>query len=151
MNKYNYSKNKSDYKTPPELINLALKIISPSYSHFNLDTCCSDTDFPADNYCINGITNGLIVNWEKMNWCNPPFEQCAKWIKKAYQEQQKGNFTVMLLPVRTETKYWHDYILFNPDVTIHWLRKGYKFIDADSGEYLGVFKNALALVFFKGR
>ena len=148
--KYNYSQNKTDYKTPPELIEKALSIIYPA-EVFSLDTCCSDTTFPAENYYIEGITDGLKADWMFFNWCNPPFNQCQKWIKKAYDEQQKGNFTVMLLPVRTETKYWHDYILFNPDVSVHGLRKGYKFIDADSGEYLGIFKNALALVVFKGK
>ena len=54
----------------------------------------------------------------------------------------------MLIPVRTETKYWHDYILFNNDVTIEWLRKGYKFLNRDNEE-MGVFKNALALVYFE--
>ena len=54
----------------------------------------------------------------------------------------------MLIPVRTETKYWHDYILNNPRVTIEWLRKGYKFLNKDNEE-MGVFKNALALVYFE--
>ena len=144
--KYNFEQLKSDYKTPPELINKALQIIAPN--HFNLDTCCSDTDFPADNYCINGITDGLTAEWEQVNWCNPPFDECQKCIKKAFEEQQKGKTTLMLLPVRTETKYWHDYILFNHKVTIKFLRKGYRFIDAESGEYMGIFKNALAFVHF---
>lgn len=53
----------------------------------------------------------------------------------------------MLIPVRSETRYWHDYILYNTNVYIDWLRKGYKFLDADGNE-LGIFKNALALVYF---
>ncbi len=149
MNKYNYQQIKSDYKTPPELINKALKIIGNK--KFDLDVCCSDGDFPAEKYCVNGVIDGLSVEWEQTNWCNPPFENCSKWIKKAFEEQEKGKTTLMLLPVRTETKYWHDYILFNPFVEIFFLRKGYRFIDANTGEYLGVFKNALALVLFKAK
>ena len=56
----------------------------------------------------------------------------------------------MLIPVRTKTKYWHDYILDKKNVKIKWLRKGYRFIDPDTGEYMGVYKNALAIVYFKG-
>lgn len=56
----------------------------------------------------------------------------------------------MLIPVRTETKYWHEYILFNPNVEIEWLRKGYSFLNPDDLKPMGVFKNALALVYFKG-
>lgn len=53
----------------------------------------------------------------------------------------------MLIPVRTETKYWHDFILNNPAIHLEWLRKGYKFLDKNNNE-MGVFKNALALVYF---
>jgi len=145
--KYNFSKQKNDYKTPPVLIEMALNIIDRF--EFDLDTCCSDTDFPAKNHYINGVTDGLTAKWSKYNWCNPPFDESKKWIKKAFEEQQNGNTTCMLLPVRTETKYWHDYILFNSKVKIKWLRKGYCFIDAASGKELNVFKNALALVLFE--
>ena len=146
--KYNYEQNKSDYETPPVLYNLALEWINKK--RFDLDTCCSNYNIPATLHCFYGEHDGLKEDWCPVNWCNPPFEQCNKWIKKAFKEQQKGNTTVMLLPVRTETKYWHDYILFNPNVEIKWLRKGYKFIDSDSQKELGIFKNALALVLFKG-
>lgn len=70
-----------------------------------------------------------------------------KWIEKAFKEQQEGNTTCMLIPVRTETKYWHDFILNNPAIHLEWLRKGYKFLDKNNNE-MGVFKNALALVYF---
>lgn len=158
MGKYNFEQLKSNYKTPPELITEGLKLVGRYYgekhfgglSIFDLDTCCSDYHIPATDYYKYGEKDGLKENWKSINWCNPPYEECIKWIKKAFEEQQKGNTTVMLLPVRTETKYWHDYILFNPNVEIHWLRKGYRFIDADSGEKMGIFKNALSLVVFKG-
>ena len=62
----------------------------------------------------------------------------------------------MLIPARTETKYWHDYIL-DPfggtnrnHVRVKFLRKGYRFINPDTGEKMGVYKNALALVYFEG-
>lgn len=116
---------------------------------FDCDVCCSRKNIPAVVYYIDGIIDGLIADWFNLNWCNPPYDQCDKWVKKAYEEQQKGHETIMLIPVRTETKYWHDYILFNPYVKIHWLRKGYGFINPDTGETCGVFKNALALVHFR--
>ena len=34
------------------------------------------------------------------------------WIKKAYEEGQKDDTTVIaLIPSRTDTRYWHDYIM----------------------------------------
>lgn len=144
--KYNYEQNKSDYETPPELYNMALILLG--INKFSLDVCCSKKNIPAYHYYIYGENDGLKEDWLSCNWCNPPFNECQKWIEKAYKEQLKGNKTMMLIPVRTETKYWHDFILFNKKVQITWLRKGYKFIDAETGEYLGIFKNALALVYF---
>ena len=148
MGKYSFDWNANDYKTPPELYEKAL--LFWIIDKFDLDTCCTVENIPAHEYCKNGQTDGLAVDWKKYNWCNPPFNECRKWIAKAYLEQQKGNNTAMLIPVRTETAYWHDYILNNKDVQIEWLRKGYKFINRENEE-MGVFKNALAIVYFEGK
>ena len=44
---------------------------------------------------------------------NPPYGRVIKdWIKKAYEEAQKDNTTVVaLIPARTDTRYWHDYVM----------------------------------------
>lgn len=147
MGKYNFNWNANDYKTPPELYEKALERFG--IDKFDLDTCCTVENIPAKEYCKNGQTDGLLFGWRAFNWCNPPFNECRKWIAKAYAEQQKGNNTAMLIPVRTETAYWHDYILHNDNVSIEWLRKGYKFFNQDNEE-MGVFKNALAIVYFWG-
>lgn len=34
-----------------------------------------------------------------------------RWIKKAYEENLKGKRVVMLIPSRTDTTYWHEYIM----------------------------------------
>lgn len=54
----------------------------------------------------------------------------------------------MLIPARTETAYFHKYILNQPNVEIEFLKKGYKFLNSNNEE-MGIFKNALALVYFK--
>jgi hypothetical protein len=34
------------------------------------------------------------------------------WIRKSYEEGQKeGTTVVVLIPARTDTKYWHDYVM----------------------------------------
>jgi len=58
---------------------------------------------------------------------NPPYgREIGKWVKKAYLESLEGNLTVCLLPCRTDTKYWHDYIL-KADV-IYFIKGRLKFI-----------------------
>jgi site-specific DNA-methyltransferase (adenine-specific) len=42
---------------------------------------------------------------------NPPYgRQISKWVKKAYESAKKGAVVVGLLPARTDTKWFHDYI-----------------------------------------
>ena len=145
--KYNFEFNENDYKTPPELYQQALN--RWNIEKFGMDTCCSDNHVPAEDYVVHGDRDGLSVEWKDFAWCNPPFNECRKWVQKACFENTMFNTRVaMLIPVRTETFYWHTYILNNHNVTIKWLRKGYKFLNKDNEE-MGVFKNALALVYFE--
>lgn len=152
MNKYNYQFTENDYKTPPMLYKKAFeKLHIVCIDKFNLDACCTDENIPAFKYYKNGVQDGLKEPWENFTWCNPPFNECAKWVKKAFEENKNNGHTiVMLIPARTETAYWHKYILHNPFVEIEFLRKGYRFLNKDNEE-MGVFKNALALVYFHSK
>ena len=86
--KYNYEQTRNDYETPPELVFKALEITNKG---FDCDVCCSRMNIPAKNYYLEGETEGLTTDWMGLNWCNPPFYECSKWIKKAFIEQQKLN------------------------------------------------------------
>lgn len=44
-------------------------------------------------------------------FCNPPYgRELPKWVKKCYEESLKGSLVVMLIPSRTDTRWFHDYI-----------------------------------------
>lgn len=45
-------------------------------------------------------------------FCNPPYGRAiAAWVRKCYEESRKpGTLVVMLIPARTDTSYFHDYI-----------------------------------------
>lgn len=50
-------------------------------------------------------------------FCNPPYSSIAKWVEKAYMEAQKENtIVVMLIPSRTDTKYFHDFIYHRSEI-----------------------------------
>lgn len=34
-----------------------------------------------------------------------------KWVRKAFESSRSGCKCVCLLPVRTDTKWWHDYVM----------------------------------------
>lgn len=119
---YDFTSKRNDYLTPQKLVNRILDHIGQN--RFLIDTCCTIQNIPAAHHYKYGIADGLTWQWGyndnggrgEWAYCNPPYDGCDKWVKKAYEEQQKGNQSVLLIPVRTETKYWHKYILFNKDV-----------------------------------
>jgi site-specific DNA-methyltransferase (adenine-specific) len=44
-------------------------------------------------------------------FCNPPYSKIADWVRKSYEETRKsGTVVALLIPSRTDTRYFHDYI-----------------------------------------
>ncbi|KKM08493.1 hypothetical protein LCGC14_1723930, partial [marine sediment metagenome] len=55
------------------------------------------------------LFNGLEVDWKKSNWVNPPFwAGITYWVNKAIEEQQKGNTSVLILPLDNWVKKLFD-------------------------------------------
>lgn len=50
--------------------------------------------------------DGLSIDWEKNNFVNPPYSSICKWVEKSIFEIRKGNNVVLLIPSRTDTKYF---------------------------------------------
>lgn len=71
--------------------------------------------------------DGLLIEWGKCNFVNPPYSKALKeaFIRKAYEERQKGKRVVMLLPVSTSTKIFHEIIY--PNCEIRFLKGRVKF------------------------
>ena len=78
--------------------------------NFNLDVCANNENKKCEKY--HSIENdGLLQSWEGVCWMNPPYgKTIGKWVKKAYEESRKNCIVVGLLPARTDTSYFHDYI-----------------------------------------
>lgn len=79
---------------------------------FTLDPCATPENAKCEMFFTNEM-NGLTQNWGGNRvFCNPPYgKEIGKWVKKAYEESKKSNTTVvMLIPARTDTAYFHDYI-----------------------------------------
>lgn len=76
---------------------------------------------------LSRIGGGHIV------FCNPPYgRQIGEWVRKAYQESLKPEtVVVMLIPARTDTSYYHDYIFHNKADEIWFIRGRLHFEDED--------------------
>lgn len=78
--------------------------------NFDCDVCATSENAKC-NVFISPEMNGLVSVWGKVNWCNPPYSRVSDWVKRAYWDMlDYGNTTVMLIPSRTDTRYYHDYI-----------------------------------------
>lgn len=97
--------------------------------HFTLDPCCTHENAKCEKY-YTIEDDGLKQDWsgEKV-FCNPPYgKELKKWVKKCYEESQKENtLVVMLIPSRTDTKYFHDYIYKKDRTKIRFIKGRLKF------------------------
>ena len=106
-NELMFSSNTDEWYTPNDFY----KILDDEF-HFNLDPCATDENHKCDHY-FTRETDGLSKKWGGYNvFCNPPYGRTVGlWVKKAYEESKMPNtLVVMLLPARTDTKWFHDYI-----------------------------------------
>jgi site-specific DNA-methyltransferase (adenine-specific) len=70
-------------------------------------------NFDFDPCPLNYKVDGLTIEWGQSNFINPPYSRKLKesFIRKAFEESKKGKLCIMLLPVSTSTKIFHNIIL----------------------------------------
>lgn len=101
-----YSSNSDEWSTPQMFFDEVNKEFG-----FDLDVCATAENHKCDKY-YTLKENGLEKNWGGYRvWCNPPYSQIDKWVAKAFYETKQDNtLVVMLIPSRTDTRYFHNYI-----------------------------------------
>lgn len=55
--------------------------------------------------------DGLAIPWGNSSFVNPPYSNLREWLKKSYEESVLGKNVVLLIPSRTDTKAWHEYVM----------------------------------------
>ncbi len=56
--------------------------------------------------------DGLFVPWGTRTYINPPYgRELGAWMAKALMECHRGKLVVALIPSRTDTGWWHDYVM----------------------------------------
>jgi len=114
-----FSKASDEWETPQWLFDMLDR-------EFEFD--CDAAATRENSKCILHMVNAL----DNPNWCgyddclsdginadcpvekfflNPPYSKIAAFVRKAYEESQKGATVVCLIPSRTDTRYWHDYVM----------------------------------------
>lgn len=109
------STGKDDWETPKDFY----EKLDDEF-HFTLDPCCTHESAKCERHYTKD-DDGLSKDWSgEIVFCNPPYSKKGNqdaWVKKCYTESLKPNTTVVaLLPARTDTNRFHDYILGKAEI-----------------------------------
>lgn len=108
-----FSSKSEEWATPWDLFNRL-----NSEFHFDLDPCATSENHKCQMYFTKN-DDGLSKEWGgRRVFINPPYgRQIGKWVQKAYIEAKNANtLCCLLLPARTDTKWFHDYIYRKAEV-----------------------------------
>lgn len=112
MNKVLFSSRTVEWETPEALF----KELDKEFG-FTLDPCSTHENAKCKKHYTKE-EDGLVQSWYgEVVFCNPPYgREMPKWIKKCAEEAKKGATCVMLLPARTDTIAFHEYIYGKAEV-----------------------------------
>lgn len=113
--------NSDEWSTPDDLFNQL-----DSVYHFELDATATEQNAKCRNY-FTKETDGLLQPWHGSVWCNPPYSNITEWVRKAVSEMQNGVTTVMLVPARTDTKWFHTWVYDKSNISIRFIKGRLKF------------------------
>ncbi len=103
-----FSHSSDEWETPQDIFDALDKEF-----HFTLDPCSTD-DNAKCSYHFTEKDDGLKLSWGgEIVFCNPPYSNVTKWVQKASEERAT---TVMLIPARTDTKWFHKYIYHRTEI-----------------------------------
>lgn len=124
-----FSSNTNEWATP-----IALFARLDAEFHFDLDPCCTHENAKCERHFTQD-EDGLSRSWGGCRvFCNPPYgRELPKWVRKCYEEsRKKDTLVVMLIPARTDTSYFHDYI-YHKAKEIRFLRGRLHFNESKQG------------------
>jgi site-specific DNA-methyltransferase (adenine-specific) len=82
--------------------------------HFTLDPCATEQNAKCRKFFTRAV-NGLAQSWAgERIFMNPPYgREIAAWTEKALHavQDERAVIVVGLLPVRSDTAWWHDHVL----------------------------------------
>lgn len=109
MHKALLTSKSCEWETPQDLF-----YVLDREFHFTLDVCANEQNKKCGKY-FSKEQDGLKMDWgDDVVWCNPPYgREIGKWVKKCAKHT---NTAVMLLPARTDTRWFHDWIYGNAEI-----------------------------------
>lgn len=118
-----FSSLSNEWATPTELFS----VLNREFG-FTLDPCATKETAKCRKFYTKE-QDGLAKTWASETvFMNPPYgREIGDWVKKAYNESKLGGAVVVcLIPARTDTSYWHDYVMRASEIRL--IRGRIKFI-----------------------
>lgn len=107
------SSKTDNWATPQDLFDQ----IAESFD-FDIDLAASAENAKCDKY-FDESADSLSQEWTGICWLNPPYGRAiGVWIRKAYEAGRNGATVVCLIPARTDTRWWHDYVKHSEHVLL---------------------------------
>jgi phage N-6-adenine-methyltransferase len=107
--------------------------ISDEFGPFDLDAAASPENAKCARYYTKA-DSGLDQPWTGRVWVNPPYgREISLWIEKARRASHQGATVVLLLPARTDTKWFHGDVLGCRRAEVRFLKGRIKFGGATAG------------------
>lgn len=99
-----FSSKTNEWSTPQDFFDK----INQEFS-FTIDVAATKENAKCERYYTKD-EDALTKSWDnEIVWCNPPYgRELHKWVEKA--SRARGGQVVMLIPARTDTRYFHEYI-----------------------------------------
>jgi phage N-6-adenine-methyltransferase len=99
-----FSSGKDDWETPDDLFAELHREFD-----FTLDVCATADNAKLPDYISE---KSLALYWYGRCWMNPPYgRKIGDWVNKARLEASlRAELVCCLLPARTDTAWWHNYI-----------------------------------------
>lgn len=119
-----FSSARDDWETPQDVFDRL-----DEEFHFTLDPCADAYNHKCSKYYTKE-QDGLIRSWRgETVFCNPPYGRELKyWVNKALSEaNDQSTIVVMLIPARTDTLWFHNYIYQNPTVEVRFIKGRLRF------------------------
>jgi site-specific DNA-methyltransferase (adenine-specific) len=95
------------------------------------DALHAEFGFVDDPCPLRGDANGLMREWQSPCFVNPPYSEILPWMEKATLEAKAGKTVVLLVPARTDTRWWHEFAMKATE--IRFIRGRLKFGGAKTG------------------
>lgn len=139
MKRVLFSRQSDTWETPAALFD----VLDAEFG-FELDAAATSQTAKVRPF-LTPADDALACDWRgdghrgRVVWLNPPYRQCREFLAKAAAEASRGCTVVALVPARTDTRWFHDYVWDaarhepRPGVEVRFVRGRIRFVGASAG------------------